>query len=72
MDKMKELPIDDAFSLNARIRADGLVVRDMLLAQVKAPDQSRQPWDYYTVVRTIPGQALAWPLSESQCAQARP
>lgn len=72
MDKMKELPIDDPFSLNARIRADGLVVRDMLLAQVKAPDQSLRPWDYYTVVRTIPGQALAWPLAESQCPQARP
>lgn len=72
MAKMKALPIDDAFSLNARIRADGLVERDMLLAQVKTPDQSKQPWDYYRVVRTIPGRALAWPLSESECAQAKP
>ncbi|CAP40609.1 ABC transporter substrate-binding protein [Bordetella petrii] len=72
MAKMKSLPIDDAFSLNAHIRADGLVVRDMLLAQVKAPGQSSQPWDYYRVVRTIAGQALAWPLPESQCPLVKP
>lgn len=68
MAQMKALPIDDAFSLNAHIRADGLVVRDMLLAQVKTPAQSTRPWDYYRVVRTIPGEALAWPLAESHCA----
>src|SRR5690606_36786356 len=70
--KMRALPIDDAFSLNAHIRDDGLVVRDMLLAQVKTPGQSSQPWDYYRVVRTIAGQALAWPLQESQCSLAQP
>ena len=67
MAKMKALPIDDPFSLNARIREDGLVVRDMMLAQVKTPAQSKAPWDYYNIVRTIPGDTLAWPLSESQC-----
>jgi branched-chain amino acid transport system substrate-binding protein len=70
--KMKALPIDDPFSLNAHIRADGLVVRDMLLAQVKTPAQSKAPWDYYNVVRTIPGDELAWPLSESKCPLIRP
>jgi len=70
--KMKELPIDDPFSLNAHIRADGLVVRDMLLAQVKTPAQSKAPWDYYNVVRTIPGSELAWPLSESKCPLIHP
>ncbi|OWT75008.1 MULTISPECIES: ABC transporter substrate-binding protein [unclassified Achromobacter] len=70
--KMKELPIDDPFSLNAHIRADGLVVRDMMLAQVKTPAQSKAPWDYYNVVRTIPGSELAWPLSESKCPLIHP
>jgi len=65
--KMKSLPIDDPFSLNARIRDDGLVVRDMMLAQVKTPAQSKASWDYYNIVRTIPGDELAWPLSESKC-----
>ncbi|QGE20693.1 ABC transporter substrate-binding protein [Bordetella holmesii] len=67
MAKMKALPIDDAFSQNARIREDGLVVRDMMLAQVKTPEQSKGAWDYYNIVRTIPGDTLVWPLSESQC-----
>ncbi|WP_049058422.1 ABC transporter substrate-binding protein, partial [Achromobacter xylosoxidans] len=71
MAKMKSMPIDDAFSLNAHIREDGLVVRDMMLAQVKSPDQSKAPWDYYNIVRTIPGDSLAWPLSESQCPLAK-
>ncbi|OZI32074.1 ABC transporter permease [Bordetella genomosp. 10] len=70
--KMKELPIDDPFSLNAHIRADGLVVRDMMLAQVKTPAQSKAPWDYYRVVRTIPGDELAWPLSDSKCPLVHP
>ena len=72
MAKMKSLPIDDPFSLNARIREDGLVVRDMMLAQVKTPAQSKAPWDYYNIVRNIPGAALAWPLSESQCPLVKP
>lgn len=67
MARMRALPIDDPFSTNAHLREDGLVVRDMTLAQVKTPAQSKAPWDYYRVVRTIPGESLAWPLSESLC-----
>ncbi len=39
----------------------------MMLAQVKTPEQSKGAWDYYNIVRTIPGDTLVWPLSESQC-----
>lgn len=67
MAKFRELPIDDAFSLNAHVRPDGLVQRDMLLAQVKTPQESRGAWDYYNIVATIPGKDLVWPLSQSQC-----
>lgn len=69
--KMRELPITDAFSRNARIREDGLVVRDMLLAQVKTPSESSGRWDYYKVVAQIPGEDLVWPLSESKCSLVR-
>ncbi len=69
--KMRELPITDAFSRNARIREDGLVVRDMLLAQVKQPSESTGPWDYYKIVTEIPGEDLVWPLSESKCPQVK-
>ena len=67
MAKMRQLPIDDPFSRHAQIRPDGLVVRDMLLAQVKTPEQSKKPWDYYNIIATIPGENLVWPLAESQC-----
>jgi branched-chain amino acid transport system substrate-binding protein len=67
MAQMKALPIDDAFSTNAHIRADGLVVRDMLLAQVKKPGESKTPWDYYNIIAKIPGEQLVWPLSGSKC-----
>lgn len=67
MAKFRTLPIDDAFSRNAHVRPDGLVVRDMLLAQVKTPRESSGPWDDYNIIATIPGKDLVWPLSESQC-----
>lgn len=72
MAQMKTLPIEDPFSLNAHVRADGLVVRDMLLAQVKKPEESKAPWDFYKIVRTLPGETLVWPLAESQCPLVKP
>ncbi|WP_372015774.1 ABC transporter substrate-binding protein [Tistrella mobilis] len=65
--KMRALPIDDPYSRNARLREDGRVVRDMYLARVKAPAESKGPWDYLDIVATIPGDQLVWPLSESTC-----
>ncbi|KYO50891.1 ABC transporter substrate-binding protein [Tistrella mobilis] len=65
--KMRALPIDDPYSRNARLREDGRVVRDMYLARVKAPAESKGPWDYLDIVATIPGDELVWPLSESTC-----
>ena len=72
MAQMRALPIDDAFSTNAHIRADGLVVRDMLLAQVKKPGESKTPWDYYNIVAKIPGDQLVWPRSASKCPMVNP
>ncbi|MCW5774536.1 MAG: ABC transporter substrate-binding protein [Rhodospirillaceae bacterium] len=64
---MRKIPIDDIFSKNAHIRADGKVVRDMLLARVKSPAESKYEWDYFQIVKTIPGDRTVWPLSESKC-----
>ena len=66
-DKMREIPIKDFFAKNGHIRADGRMVHDMYLVQVKAPAESKGPWDYYKVVRTIPGDEAFRPLSESTC-----
>ena len=64
---MRKLPIDDIFSRNARIREDGKVVRDLHLARVKSPEASKYEWDYFEIVKTMPGDETVWPLSESKC-----
>jgi branched-chain amino acid transport system substrate-binding protein len=65
--KMKETPIHDFFAKNGTIRADGRMVHDMYLAQVKSPDESKRKWDYYKILRTIPGDQAFLPLSQSKC-----
>lgn len=65
---MRTIPVEDAFSENARIRDDGRVARTMYLARVKKPEDSRYPWDYLEIVRSIPPDETVWPLSESKCA----
>lgn len=64
---MREIPIEDIFSQNARIRLDGRVTRTMYLARVKTPAESKGPWDYFEIVRTIPPEETVWPLSASKC-----
>jgi len=64
---MRELPIEDAFVHQAKLREDGRVIRDMYLARVKKPEQSREPWDYLEIVRTVKGEDAFRPVSESKC-----
>src|SRR5204862_5578039 len=42
--KMREVPVEDFFSRNGRLREDGLMVHDLMLAQVKKPEDSKYPW----------------------------
>ena len=65
--KMKELPINDFFAQGGKIRADGRMVHDMYLVQIKKPSESKSPWDYYHVLATIPGDQAFQPLSKSKC-----
>jgi len=64
---MREIPIDDVFSQNAKLREDGRVTRTMYLARVKKPSESKYPWDYLEIVRPIPPEETVWPLAESKC-----
>ncbi|WP_372394644.1 ABC transporter substrate-binding protein [Azospirillum sp. HJ39] len=63
---MKAMPINDFYSRNVQLRADGRAVRDFHLFQVKRPQDSKGPWDYYTLLGTLPG-AEAFPAAESEC-----
>ena len=67
MAQMKKTPVNDFFATNGKIREDGRMVHDMYLMKVKAPDQSKAPWDYYEVVQTIPAAQAFQPLSASRC-----
>lgn len=69
---MKSMPINDAFTKDAKIRADGRVLREMYLARVKKPAESKGPWDYFEIVRKIAPEETVWPLSETKCAAAKP
>ena len=64
---MRDAPIDDFFAHQGRIRADGVMVHDMHLFQVKTPAQSRGPWDYLRLVATMPGGQAFGSLSQSKC-----
>ena len=65
--KMKEMPVNDFFSDNYKIRADGRLVRDMYLLQVKTPEESKEPWDLFKILARIPGNEAYRPMSESAC-----
>lgn len=66
--KMREMPVNDGFAKNGVVRADGRMVHDMYLVQVKKPEEPKAPWDYYKVLATIPGAEAFKPLAESECA----
>jgi branched-chain amino acid transport system substrate-binding protein len=58
---MRAKPVEDFFSRHGRLRPDGLMVHDLMLVQVKTPEESKYPWDYYKVLTTIPGDQAFGP-----------
>lgn len=62
--KMKETPINDFFAKGGVIREDGRMVHDMLLVQVKKPEESKGPYDYYKILRVIPGKDAYRPMDK--------
>lgn len=67
MAKMRELPINDFFARNGRIREDGRMVHDMYVYEVKKPSESKGEWDYYKLREVIPGEEAFRPLKDSTC-----
>ncbi len=66
-DEMRKLRVNDFMTNNAQVREDGQVLRDMYLMQVKSPEESKYPYDYYKLVKTIPGDVAFKPRAESEC-----
>ena len=67
MKAMKSLPINDLIFKNGRVREDGRMVHDMYLFEVKKPAESKEKWDFYKLLATIPGEQAFQPLALSRC-----
>ncbi len=66
--KMKEIPADDPLFGKGLVRADGRKIHDMYLFEVKKPEESKGPWDYYKLLATIPADQAFRPLNEGGCS----
>jgi branched-chain amino acid transport system substrate-binding protein len=67
MARMREMPVNDFYAKNGRLREDGRLVHDMYFAQVKKPSESTGPWDYYKLLGVVPGDQAFRPLAEGGC-----
>ena len=65
--QMKKLPTDDPLFGKGTVRADGRKLHNMYLFEVKKPDESRYPWDYYKLIKTIPPGEAWRPLEDGGC-----
>jgi branched-chain amino acid transport system substrate-binding protein len=65
--QMEATPTDDPLFGKGKVRTDGRVIHDMHLFEVKSPTESKGPWDYYTLKRTIPAEQAFRPLDQGGC-----
>jgi len=65
--KMRETPVRDAFTDNGVLREDGRMVHSMFLFEVKKPEESKGPWDYYKVLAEVPADQAFRPLKDGGC-----
>jgi branched-chain amino acid transport system substrate-binding protein len=65
--KMRETPVRDAFTSNGTLREDGRMVHSMFLFQVKKPEESKGPWDYYNLLAEVPGDQAFRPIKDGGC-----
>src|SRR2546430_7281349 len=63
MAELKRTKINDLFANGGYIRADGLMVHDMYVMQVKSPQESKYPWAYFKVVKVMSGKQAFGPIT---------
>jgi branched-chain amino acid transport system substrate-binding protein len=66
--QLKKAKINDMYAKNGYIRADGRMIHEMYLMQVKAQSESKYPWDYYKIVASVPGEEAFTTKAESKCS----
>ena len=67
MATLKSMKIDDFYN-KGQIRADGRMIHDMYLFEVKSAKEATTPWDYYKTVAKVPGEQAFTTVAESKCA----
>jgi branched-chain amino acid transport system substrate-binding protein len=67
MAELKSMKYDDFYSKGS-VRADGRMIHDMYLFQVKSPKDSGTPWDYYKLIAKVPGEQAFTTVAESKCS----
>ncbi|MDB5655059.1 MAG: transporter permease [Tardiphaga sp.] len=65
--QMRKMPVEDFFSQGGKVREDGRMVHDMYLMRIKKPEESKQKWDLYETVATVPGDEAYRPMAEGGC-----
>lgn len=65
--KMHEMPVDDVFAQGGKVGANGRLIKDVYLMEVKKPDEVTEEWDYYKVLATIPGDQAYMDPAKSGC-----
>jgi branched-chain amino acid transport system substrate-binding protein len=68
---MKANAPEDPLFTNQSVRKDGRVIHDMHLFQVKPPEDSKAPWDYYTPIAVVPAADAFRPVDKGGCAMVR-
>jgi len=63
MAELRKTKINDMFAKGGYIRADGVMVHDMYVMQVKSPQESKYPWDYYKVLKVMKGEEAFGPIT---------
>ena len=63
MAQLKRAKINDMFATGGYIRADGVMIHEMYVMQVKSPQESKYPWDYYKVIRKMSGEEAFGPIT---------
>ena len=63
MAELKKMKISDMFTSSGYVRADGAMIHDMYVMQVKTPQESKYPWDYYKVVKKMAGEEAFGPIT---------
>src|SRR3954468_21958344 len=68
MAELKSMKYNDFYQKNGAVRADGRMMHDMYLFQVKSAKESTTPWDYYKLVAKVPGEQAFTTVAESKCS----